>query len=97
MVSSLRIVVASAVALLTFVQPATALKRSQEQTSLKNAPSVKLHVTWNMACYSKAQVDEAAQSLRVRRVRYARSIRQQRQCAIRRLRHVRRRRQKNHI
>ncbi|KAE8994847.1 hypothetical protein PR003_g21476 [Phytophthora rubi] len=60
MVSSLRIVVASAVALLTFVQPATALKRSQEQTSSKNAPSVKLHVTLkrkSMKLHSHSEFD----------------------------------------
>ncbi|GMF51108.1 unnamed protein product [Phytophthora fragariaefolia] len=45
MVSSMRVMVAAAVALLAFAGPATSLKGSQVRTSLKNAPSVKLHVT----------------------------------------------------
>ncbi|KAE8881531.1 hypothetical protein PF005_g21304 [Phytophthora fragariae] len=60
MVSSLRVVVASAVALLAFAQPATPLKNTQVQTSLKNAPSVKLHVTLkrkSMKLHSQSEFD----------------------------------------
>ncbi|KAJ8576872.1 hypothetical protein ON010_g2338 [Phytophthora cinnamomi] len=44
MVSSMRVLAASAIALLAVAQPSTALTGASVQTSLKNAPSVKLHV-----------------------------------------------------